>query len=137
MKKSVLFTLAAALCLALTGCGGVNSKTEEGMQQISALQYSDALASFDEAQEAGENLRLIERGRGIAYLGQTDYENARDAFLESLRLSDGLLADVDFDINFYLADAYIGLGEFENAEEAYTSIIDLRDDPTAYYLRGK
>ena len=137
MKKSVLFTLAAALCLALTGCGGVNSKTEEGMQQISALQYSDALALFDEAQEAGENLRLIERGRGIAYLGQTSYEEARDAFLESLRLSDGLLADVDFDINYYLADAYIGLEEYENAEKAYSSIIDLRDDPTAYYLRGK
>ncbi|MCR4616954.1 MAG: tetratricopeptide repeat protein [Lachnospiraceae bacterium] len=137
MKKFYPSALLAMACIFLVGCGSVNTKTEEGMQQISALQYSDALVLFDDAQKAGENPRLIARGRGIAYLGQTDYEAARDAFLESLSLSKGIVGDVDFDINYYLADAYIGLGDYESAEETYTAIIGLEKEPRAYYLRGK
>ena len=134
--KRYFFVLIATLAFILAGCSRANSKTEEGMQQISALQYSDALVLFDEAQEAGEDMRLIARGRGIAKLGQADYEGARDSFLEALSLSDGFIRDIDYDINYYLADAYAGLGDYEAAEAVYSSIIDLREESKAYYLRG-
>ena len=136
MKKIYFLAPVITACLFLAGCGSVNTKTEEGMQQISALQYSDALVLFDEAQEAGEDMRLIARGRGIAKLGQADYEGARDSFLEALSLSDGFIRNIDYDINYYLADAYAGLGDYEAAEAVYSSIIDLREESKAYYLRG-
>ncbi len=136
--KRYFFAFAAAVipALILTGCGSANTKTEEGMQQISALQYSDALVLFDEAKEAGEDGRLIARGRGIAKLGQADYEGAKESFLEALALSDGFIRDIDYDINYYLADAYVGLGDYEAAESTYSSIIDMREESKAYYLRG-
>ncbi len=137
MKKKYFLAPVMLLFAALTGCSGINTKTEEGMQQISALQYSDALVLFDEAAEAGEDPRLIARGRGIALLGLTDYEEAADEFLLALSESDGIVRDVDFDINYYLADAYVGMGEIEKAEETYTSIINLKKESRAYYLRGR
>lgn len=138
MKKRVTAFLALGMTISclLTGCGGTNDKTEEGMQQISALQYANALVLFDEAEEAGENARLIARGRGIAYLSQADYSNAVKYFLEALKLSDGFVQDIDYDINYYLGDAYIGLSDYESAENVYTSILELKKEAQAYYLRG-
>lgn len=138
MKKNrfaVLFAVIPMVCM-LTGCGSTNPKTEEGMKQVSSFQYASALELFDEAEGLGENERLIARGRGIAYLGQSMYEKAIDSFLLSLALSDGFVQDVDYDINYYLADAYLGAQRYEDAEEVYSSIIDLKDDAQAYYLRG-
>ena len=128
--------LCAAVGVMLAGCSGPGEKTEEGMQQISALQYSDALVFFDEAEEGGEDPKLIARGRGIAYLGQTDYEAAAGEFLKALSESNGFVQDVDFDINYYLADAYIGMGDYEKAEDTYTSVLDLREEARGFYLRG-
>jgi len=138
MKKNLLKTAAVLLVCAsmLTGCGGDNTKTEEGMQQISALQYANALALFEEAEESGENARLIARGRGIAYLGQARYQEAVACFLEALSLSDGFVQDIDYDINFYLAEGYIGMGDYVAAEDTYSAILGLYERPQCYYLRG-
>ncbi|MCQ2525347.1 MAG: tetratricopeptide repeat protein [Lachnospiraceae bacterium] len=138
MKKNILGVAAAVLICAslLTGCGSDNTITEQGMQQISALQYANALALFDEADEKGEDARLIARGRGIAYLGQAKYSEAADCFLLALSLSNGFVQDVDMDINFYLAEAYIGMGDYASAEDTYTAIIGLYEKPQCYYLRG-
>ena len=105
MKKIYFLAPVITACLFLAGCGSVNTKTEEGMQQISALQYSDALVLFDEASEEGENPKLIARGRGIALLGQTEYEKAAEQFLTALSIGTGLVRDIDYDINYYLADS--------------------------------
>lgn len=138
MKKNLLTAAAVVLVCAglLTGCGGDNTKTEEGMQQISALQYANALVLFDEAEAQGENARLIARGRGIAYLGQARYSEAADCFLLSLSLSNGFVQDMDIDINFYLAECYIGMGDYEAAEDTYTAILGLYEKPQSYFLRG-
>ena len=138
MKKIRLIMLPVMLLMLcmLTGCSEKNTKTEEGMQLLETLQYSAALEVFDEAQEAGENMRLISRGRGIAYLGEAKYEEAKECFLLSLSLSNGFLQDIDYDINFYLAESYVGLGEYEEAEAVYSSILALDEQPRAYYLRG-
>lgn len=138
MKRFLLVAAATVLVCAglLTGCGSDNTKTEEGMQQISALQYANALALFDEAEEGGEDSRLIARGRGIAYLGQARYSEAVDCFLQALSLSNGFVQDMDLDINFYLAESYIGMGDYVAAEDTYTAILGLYEKPQCYYLRG-
>ena len=137
MKKIFFPVPVIAALLLMTGCSSINVKTEEGMQQISALQYSDALVLFEEAEKQGEDPKLIARGRGIAMLGQTDYEGAVEQFLMALSSGNGFVKDVDYDINYYLADAYMGLGDHELAEDTYTAIINLREDTEAYFLRGR
>lgn len=133
--KILLGALAAAGLL--TGCGSAGEKTAEGMQQVQDLSYKEAIASFDAATEAGENPRLIARGRGIAYMGLTDYENAIASFEEALRSSDGFVQSVDYDTNYYLAAAYVKSGQLAEAEEVYDAILALRsDEEEAYFLRG-
>lgn len=139
-KKGIGFA-AAMLCagMILTGCGagGEPSYTKQGMDAVAALDYEQALALFQTAREKGEEERLIYRGMGLAYLGQTDYE-AAIAYLETaLTLGGGRVEDIDFDINYYLATAYYKSGQPEEAVRAYDAILGLRPDETnAYYLRG-
>ncbi len=127
--------VAIMTMLLLVGCG----KTElvnEAMDLIGQLDYQHALVKFDEAEEAGENDRLIARGRGLAYMGMTEYEKAQEYFLEALALSDGRIQDVDFDINYYLAAAYTKCGGYAEARQTYDAIIQLRPEAEAFFLRG-
>lgn len=134
-KYQILCFLSAAGLLA--GCSGSGSNLSEGMRQVQALNYAEALASFDAAEEAGENSRLIARGRGIAYMGLTDYEQAIAGFLEALGGSNGFVQSVDFDLNYYLAAAYLKNGQNAEAEAVYDAILALRpDEEEAYFLRG-
>ena len=130
----------AALCMLMgsaSGCNTSTTKISEGMASVEALDYQTALVNFDEADKAKENARLIARGRGIAYMGQTKYDEAIQCFLEALSLSDGILADVDFDLNYYLAAAYTKKEQYAEAEECYDAILGLRSgEEDAYYLRG-
>ncbi|MCM1057357.1 MAG: tetratricopeptide repeat protein [Firmicutes bacterium] len=138
IRKKCIGTAAclAILCL-LTGCGGVGEKTANAAQMIQNLDYEGALAELDAAEEAGENLRLIERSRGIAYMGLTDYSQASEAFLRSLAHSNGFVQNIDFDTNYYLAAAYTKEGRYSEAEDAYDAILALRpEEEDAYFLRG-
>lgn len=134
MPGAVLGILAAVL---LTGCGGSTEKTEEAMKLVEALDYAGALTAFEAAEEALENERLIARGRGIAYMGLTQYEEAISCFRDALASSNGLIEDVDFDLNYYLAAACIKNQQFSEAEAAYDAILALRpQEEEAYFLRG-
>ncbi|MCM1025317.1 MAG: tetratricopeptide repeat protein [Roseburia sp.] len=128
---------AFALAGALTGCGAEGEKLAGAAQRIQALDYQGALEELEAAEEAGENQRLIDRSRGIAYMGLTEYDRAVECFLESLAGSNGFLQEVDFDTNYYLAAAYTKNGQFGEAESTYDAILDLRPEETeAYFLRG-
>lgn len=128
--------LCAVLTGVLTGCAGT-VKTEEAMKLIDEMDYQGALELFDQAKEEHENVRLIERGKGIAYMGLTDYEQAIECFTEALSLSNGLIKNVDFDINYYLAAAYLRVEDYQSAENTYDAIIALRsEEKEAYFLRG-
>lgn len=123
----------------LSGCGkrGAGSGVEEGMQYIASMNYSAALDSFTAAEANGEDSRLIARGRGIACIGLTDYEAAVENLLLCLSLSDGVVTDMDYDVNYYLAAAYQKLGRYQDAEAVYDAILALRPgEADAYYLRG-
>ena len=139
-KKVAALALVFSLCAGiLTGCSsdGENSNVAEGMSRISGLDYQGALESFEAAMEAGENERLIYRGIGIAYIGLTDYTQAIENLEYCLHLSDGMVEDIDFDVNYYLATAYYKNGDISEAADTYTAILNLRpEEVDAHYLRG-
>lgn len=140
MKKRIaaLFTVFSLSLGILAGCGNKeNNNVAEGMNKIEGLDYQGAIESFEAALAAGENERLIYRGMGIAYMGLTDYEQAIENLLTCLRLSDGMIQDIDFDVNYYLATAYYKNGDIGDAADTYTAILDLRpEEVDAHYLRG-
>lgn len=134
----IFYTLLFALGTGICGCGKTNNEAiAEGMELIAGMDYQGALTAFDTAEQKGEDLRLIARGRGIANMGLTDYEEAVSCFLESLALSNGVVENMDYDINYYLAAAYQKCGDYMQAEEVYDAILALRPQETdAWYLRG-
>ena len=140
MKNKRIWAAAAAISvILLSGCkaAGKSENLNAGMEQIAALEYDNALASFEAARAAGENERLISRGGGLAYMGKTMYDEAAQAFEEALAGSDGRIGDLDYDINYYLATAYYKQGDREKAIAVYDAITALREDEKdAYYLRG-
>ncbi|MCM1191597.1 MAG: tetratricopeptide repeat protein [Butyrivibrio sp.] len=136
-KKCISIAVCLVMLCLLTGCGGAGEKTANATQMIQNLDYEGALAELAAAEEAGENLRLIERSRGIAYMGLTDYGRAAEAFLRSLAHSNGFVQNIDFDTNYYLAAAYTKDGRYSEAEDAYNAILALRpEEEDAYFLRG-
>lgn len=121
----------------MAGCGSRTDKTTEAMALIEELDYQGALTLFFQASEEKENEYLISRGMGIAHMGLTHYEEAIECFLKALACSDGLVEDVDFDVNYYLAAAYRRSGQFEEAKAVYDAILALRPkEENAYFLRA-
>lgn len=139
MKSFILTSMCICLICGFSGCGkgSVNPGVAEGMQYITDMDYSAALSSFETARTNGEEERLITRGMGIACMGLTDYEGAIENFLACLALSDGMVSDMDYDVNYYLAAAYQKAGRYSEAEAVYDAILALKSNETdAYFLRG-
>lgn len=125
------------IVMMLGACSQTAERTGRAMELIGNLDYQAALEELDKAQELEENPRLIYRARGIAYMGLVDYGRAVACFEEAIAGSNGLLQDVDFDLNYYLAAAYTKNGQYAEAEETYDAILALRpQEDEAYFLRG-
>jgi len=136
-KKNALPALLLFVTIFLTACGGRTIKTQEAMDLIATMDYHGALALLAEAETEKENAVLISRGKGIAYMGLAEYDQAVECFLQALSNSNGLIEDVDYDLNYYLAAAYGKSGNFEDAKKVYDSILALRPkEKDAYFLRG-
>lgn len=135
-KKYLCMGICLALLCLLPGCGGAGGRLANATQLVRALDYEGALVELAAAEEAGENQRLIERARGIAYMGLTEYDQAAEAFVKSLAQSNGFVQSIDFDTNYYLAAAYTKAGRYSEAEVTYNAIIALRPEEDAYFLRG-
>ena len=136
-KNYICIVAGALICVFLTGCGQTEEKTQNAMALIQNLDYQGALEELDLAEESGENIRLINRARGIAHMGLTEYDDAVEDFLAALSGSNGLVQNVDFDLNYYLAAAYTKSEQFALAEDTYNAILALREnEPDAYFLRG-
>ena len=137
VKKILSPALVLMLALSLTGCGETSEAMQGITEKIQNLDYQGALTDLETAQENGENLRLVERSRGIAYIGLSMYDEAIQAFQSCLALSDGFPQEMDYDTNFYLAAAYTKSGRYEEALKVYNAILDLdADRENAYFLRG-
>ena len=136
-KKTLVMSVCAALMVTLAGCGRAGERTQGAMQLIQNLDYRGALEQLDLAEEGGENDRLVNRARGIACMGLTDYEQAAAYFEAALAGSNGVVQNVDFDLNFYLAAAYTKSSRYSEAESIYDAILALRpNEEDAYFLRG-
>lgn len=134
--KAIAATIMLFSALMFSGCGSTGI-TDEGMQLVQSLNYKDALAKFDEAESAGEDMRMILRGRGIAYMGLTEYEQAIECFENALSSGTGFVQSVDYDMNYYMAVAYFKNGQYVEAEKTYDAILALKDkEEDAYFLRG-
>jgi len=138
LRKKFIVTVIS-LAVFVTGCG-IGKKQEnidQGMAAIENMDYEGALTCFEKALVEGEDAELVYRGRGIAYIGLTQYEDAAAALEKSLSYCNGILSGLEFDINYYLALAYYKNGDVGRALDVYNAILDLREDEkTAYYLRG-
>lgn len=135
--KWVGILLSMAIAFSFCACGEVEKYTAEATKCIRDLDYPGALELLKLAEEAGENQRVVERSKGLAFMGLTEYEKAIEAFQKSLLYSNGILQDFDYDVKLYLAAAYTKAGRYEEAEDAYQAILDLKpDEKDAYFLRG-
>ena len=136
-RKIVAAGVRCLMTCMLTGCGSDTTKITEGMQLVETLDYQGALNAFDEAEAQKEDSRLIARGRGIASMGLTEYDQAVEYFTQALELSDGWVQNVDYDMNYYLAAAYTKNGQPAEAKKVYDAILGLKpEEKDAYFLRG-
>ncbi len=83
-------------------------------------------------QKSMESHRLY----GIQCLENGDYEGAIEAFDEALELSLGNIGETELDICYYKARAQYLNGDIQGAMDTYTSILNYKDEPSAYFLRG-
>lgn len=139
MKRTDYLISAIIILFLCTGCGA-EEKTDNmsaGMEAVRNLEYKEAIEYFNAASGDNADERLINRGMGLAYMGMSQYEEAISCFETALKLSDGRLREIDFDINYYLATAYYRNGQADEAVSTYDAILALRPkEDEAYYLRG-
>ena len=138
-KRKAVITLVL-LCAGLTGCSALKTEgyLDTAITQIGKYEYDEALTTLEAAAEAGEDVQMIARSKGIAYAGLTMYDEAVTCYLEALSYSDLFVDEMDFDLNYYLADAYEKLGENEQAKEVYNAILTLEPEAVnALFLRGR
>ena len=137
--KYRIISCALLASFVLSGCGSLSGRhnIDSGFAYIDSHEYQSALESFEAAEANGEDECLIHRGRGIAHLYRGELDEAIDELLNSLACDEGIVDDMDFDTNFYLAEAYMRDGDYAKAKEVYDAILGLRkEDANAYYLRG-
>ena len=104
---------------------------------IQTLDYDTAVREADLAAETGEDKREAYRLKGIALFKSARYAEAEEAFQSSLSLSSGIVRDLDFDMNLFLAACKRGAGDFEGAALIYDNILALQADSVeALFERG-
>lgn len=136
-KRGICGAACVILAVVLTGCGEKNEALQNAMGLMQSLEYEAALEQLTEAENSGAGSRQVNRGRGIAYMGLTDYDQAIACFQQALSSSSGLVENIDFDLNYYMAAAYVKSGRYQEAEDTYDAILDLRaNEKDAYFLRG-
>jgi tetratricopeptide (TPR) repeat protein len=139
MSKLGACMLLTVLVITCSACSLTqrNENINLGMEALAAHEYDAALQAFTNAEEAGENMRLIYRGTGLALMSKMEYETALTAFEQALSFSNGIPDNVDFDINYYMAAAFYKTDQKVRAIEAYNAILSLRaNEGDAFFLRG-
>lgn len=139
-KKEIAVLLAAAVMMSMTGCMGKRTggvMTDQGMEAIENLDYSGALADFEQAVKNGEDAVPALRGMGMAYMGMAQYEEAIEAFDEALEYTDDKMEENIQDILLYKASAQYRLKEYEATVETCDELLKGETKTAdAYYMRG-
>ncbi len=132
--------LTGMLCLGIAGCSLKKKEDymQTAIQQIENFEYEEALLTLEEAQKTGGDVQEIARARGIALAGLTRYEEAIVSYVEALSYSSIFPSLVDYDLNYYLAEAYEKTGNHEKAIATYSNILALKpNEVDAHFLRGR
>lgn len=127
-----------ALCT--TGCSlftpAVNY-TESGSRKVESGDYTGALADFQRGINAGENLLLVYRGAGLAYMGAEEYDKAIEAFDEALENMEQGKKDVAVDILLYKSSLLFKTEQYEELISVCDQILELdSSNSDAYFLKG-
>lgn len=135
-KRSWIVLLAAALLLG--GCTKKEDKKklENGERLIKEEAYEEALAVFQELEDAKVDMRRVYRGIGFSYMGLGEYENAISALERSLKEAEGKVSDWEYDTNYYLAVALEKNGQRQEAIETWSNLINVRAEGESYFQRG-
>lgn len=142
-KIAVLFL---TICMVAASVSGCSPKETETMAQAEAClgqgDYENAVLMYDQAIEEGKQLQACYRGKGIALMGQMEYESAAEIFhkaLDSATFTEkNLYRDhMEDDIRKYLASCYIHSGRYEDAILIYNALLDKdEDNPVLHMERG-
>ena len=138
MKKRITI-LATVILMGLFGCQQKDTEptdVEIGMTAIENELYSDALASFEKAVEAEEDLVEAYRGEGMAYMGLGQYEDAVNSFQKALDETSERQKEARKDIFYYQAAAMYRLEDFAGTVSVCNEILKIAPEGDAYYLRG-
>ena len=136
-QKTLLTATIIAITAMLSGCAS-ESADASVIEALQGGDYEGAAQIADSVIEAAGPQKLLYRAKGIALLGQGEYEKAAQALVSALSLSNGLVGSDDIDISYYLAVAEYKNMQPEEALGTVDAIIGMRPkDDAAYYLRGK
>ena len=140
MKPKIISNIITAviLSLMLSGCDRTETAAESALGSVEAGDYATAESVAEAGISATGGDKLTYRAKGIALLGEGDYQRAVDAFIAALSFSNGIVESNDIDISYYLAVAEYKNGDPESARSTVDAILNLRPgDDGAYFLRGK
>ena len=125
LRKAKTIILGLVVMISISACGSSKelSNYEKGIEALEQQNYEIAL------NDEGENLQLVYRGEGMAYLGLGEYDKSLESFKSALDMSNGLVKKIDYDINYYMAVAECKAGKLEDAVNRFMAaeeIITLR-----------
>ena len=138
MRKRMI-VLITVLLIGLFGCQQKDKEptdVEIGMTAIENEFYSEALESFQKAENAKEDLVEAYRGEGMAYMGLGQYEDAVNSFNKALGETRDRQKEARKDIFYYQAAAMYRQEDFAGTINVCNEILKIAPEGDAYYLRG-
>ncbi|MBS6194717.1 MAG: tetratricopeptide repeat protein [Clostridiales bacterium] len=136
--KKILMVLGC-MVLMIAGCGEQKADRDygAGMEALEKKEYDAAIQEFEKVIAQKQRLPEAYRAYGIAWLSKGSYPEAIAAFSRSLNAMDSPDETFEKDVMYYLAQARLAYGETEKAIEIYSDILKMKEDPQAFFLRGK
>ena len=137
--RAVLTAVLLAAALSLAGCGSPEARAmyEQAAKSLTDGDYAAAEKQFGEVIAAGEYVSESYRGLGLSQMYLQNFAEACINLEKSLLYMEGENESFERDVNLYLAYCRERHGEKEKAREIYSELLQEKEDPNIYFLRGK
>lgn len=129
MKVLVLSVCLTLLTCATAAQAGWRSNVRSGDKLYEQGKYDDALVKYLEALNAQGDSTLINFDLGNVYQSQEKFQDAGQAFMNTMGVSDSLNRA---DALYNLGNALVGGQKYQEAVEAYRSALKLNPDQPDY-----
>lgn len=128
LKNIINFTTLLLLTAVLSSCAKPAKTThiDTCKSAIKTFSYAAAVSEADAAIALSQDAREAYRLKGIALFKLAKYEEAIESFKLSLSYSDGVIKEIDYDMNMYIAACYRCLGNNAEAGKIYDNILNLK-----------